>query len=240
MIIDKLKQLGLNSGEAELYAYLIENGDSPVSEIASEISIGRTNIYEYARSLKDRGLITDYEKQRKIYYHAESPINLKKEVEKTVQEAQSLNSIFMELLPKLEELYLAHTDLLQVKYFMGDEGHRKVNNRIYMEGIDDRLMILINNLDKYEPPEPRYRSYIQNRQLITYLYSNQKELVIEFNKRDEKEQRITLDSPFKIREDMIIYENVIYVGSMLKSDFKMAMIENANLAEMLRILLLPK
>jgi sugar-specific transcriptional regulator TrmB len=239
MQTELLKQFGLTGGEADLYSFLLENGDSPVSEIASQTTIGRTNIYEYAKCLKEKGLLTDFERKRKIYYHAESPLGLEKVVLESIAKSQGLRSTYNDLIPRLQEMYLRNSNLTQVKYHLGDEGYRYLCNRIYLEGADNELILMLKDINEYEPPEPRYRSFIQNRQLITYLYTCQKDNVSEFQKRDEREMRHTIYIPNKIREDMIIYEDLCIIGSFSKSNFKMAIIENMALAHLLRSLLLP-
>lgn len=238
MNIERLKQFNLTAGEAELYLFLLENGDSPVSEIAAETNIGRTNIYDYAKSLIEKGLVTDYERSRKIFFKAESPVQLEKQVESRVREAQKLHAEYQELLPILKQMYVRNSDLMQVKYLLGDEGFSKMSNKIYMEGSADKVIFLLKDINLYEPPEPKYRSFIQNRQLYTYIFTNQKQAIAEFKARDAKNLRETryLDIPMK--EDVVLYESTMFVGKFSSRDFKMAMIENCGLANLLTQLLL--
>lgn len=233
----QLVQFGLTGIEADLYLYLLENGDSPVNEIASETTIGRTNIYEYAKSLKEKGLVTDYERSKKIFYHAESPSVLNKKVEKIHDDAEALENTYKSIFPKLEDYYIKNSHFTPVKRYIGDEGFRKVMNMIYLEGADNDLCIILSNLDLYEPPEPRYRSSIQNRRLISHIFANKKQITEDFLKRDERELRKTHILEFEIKEDIIIFENLCFIGDFNKNNFKMTCIENPSLAMLLKCLL---
>jgi sugar-specific transcriptional regulator TrmB len=237
MSIERLKQFNLTAGEAELYLFLLENGDSPVSEIAAQTNIGRTNIYDYAKSLIEKGLASDYERSKKIYYKAESPAQLEKQVETKVREAQNLHAQYQELLPMLQELYVRNSDLMQVKYLLGDEGYKKMCGRIYMEGSSDKLIMLLKDLNLYEPPDPKYRSFIQNRQLYTYIFSNQKQIVAEFNSRDTRNLRETRYLDISMKEDVVVHESTLFIGKFSSRDFKMAVVENCGLAQLLTHLL---
>lgn len=234
MYKEKLKQFGLNASESELYLYLLENGDSSVNSISTETTIGRTNVYDYAKSLKDKGLIDDYEKQGKIFYRALSPLELERVINSKKDELSKLNNTYESIISKLKDMYYRNTELSRFEYFIGDEGYRNVCNRIFLEGNDDKLIYFIKDINLYEPLEPRYRSAVYNRRLITYLLTNIDELPSEFTKRDGKEYRITKKVNLDIKEDILIYENLCFIGNFEKKNFKMTCIENASLSIILK------
>jgi HTH-type transcriptional regulator, sugar sensing transcriptional regulator len=77
-MLDKdLVKFGLNKGESKVYASLLKSGDASASEIAKKTGLGRTNIYDYANSLIRIGLVSEYEKNNKIFYRAENPDQIK-------------------------------------------------------------------------------------------------------------------------------------------------------------------
>ncbi len=234
MFIKELKNLGLNSGEAKVYSFLLTKGDSPVSEIVKATSLGRTNIYEYAESLKKLALLSSYEKQKKIVYHAESPQELKELIQNKVMAAQQLERSLADLLPKLEVEYLRNSGMPFLKYFFGDSGFREINNMLYQQGSERELFILLSDLDTYEPPEPRYRSIMQARQLFIYLMANKGKSFLEMQKRDARENRKTVLVELEFGQDLAITENKIIFGNFNRRSFSVSVLSSYALAELFK------
>lgn len=234
MFVRELKKLGLNSGEASIYSFLLENGDAAPAEIAKTIGLGRTNIYEYAKSLLGKGLLSEYEKKKKIMYHAESPREIGLDLQKKLTEVRELNIFYQQLLPQMEDLYRKNYDMPTIRYYFGDDGYRTIFNLIYLEGSEHEVFHMVKSLDNYEPPEPRYRNTIQSRQLFTLLLANTGDNLKEFNKRDEREQRRTVLIKTPISQDMMVYEETIVLGNFNKKNFNVAVIKSYAFAELIK------
>jgi len=236
MFVRELKKLGLNSGEASIYSFLLENGDAAPAEIARTTGLGRTNIYEYAKCLEGMGLLSEYEKKKKIIYHAESPRELGQELQKKLTEVRELNVFYQQLLPQMEELYRKNYDMPTIRYYFGDEGYRTISNMVYLEGSEHEVFHLVKSLDNYEPPEPRYRNTIQTRQLFTLLFANSGANLQEFQRRDEREQRKTVLIKAPISQDLMVYEESVIIGSFNRKNFNVAVIKSFAFAEFIKSL----
>jgi len=226
---DDLIKLGLVPAEAKIYSALLLFGDSTASSIAKKTGLGRTNIYEYAKALIKKGLLTEYEKNGKIFFKAENPTNLQSLVEGRIREANELNLTFSQILPKLDELYKSVTDMPTVKHVIGNKGYKEVFDKLYLTSSDLQIFLLIPDLDFYEPPEPQYHNQIYKNQIYTYLLTNSGSSLIEFHKRDDKENRKTLIIPagkMKIHFDTLIFDDYFVFGSLNKKNFKATLIKN--------------
>jgi sugar-specific transcriptional regulator TrmB len=68
--IEKLQLFGLTRIEAEIYGYLLNHGPAGATSISKEVKVGRTNVYDYTKSLEIMGLIKQMEKQNKLFFQA--------------------------------------------------------------------------------------------------------------------------------------------------------------------------
>lgn len=69
----ELQNLGLSEKEAKVYTTSLELGPDTVQNIAKESGINRATTYVQIGTLKEKGLISEFEKGKKTYFVAESP-----------------------------------------------------------------------------------------------------------------------------------------------------------------------
>ena len=235
--IEKLQLFGLSQKEAQLYKYLLEQGSSSATAIGSAIKMGRTNVYEYAKSLENKGLVNVIEKQKKIFFQAQSPVKLKDLGEKIVQETKTIEGLIYDYLPKLESDFQKQQNLPQISYLNGSKGNIELFDQIYLKGSHREIFLMIKDLDNYEPCEPKYLFAIEQKQLFTNIFVNSGSDIEQFKKHDEKEHRITFKTTMPIKQDMIIFEDRIVIGNISKEQFNVIVIRNYEFAEMFKYLL---
>ncbi len=238
MFRKELIQLGLSVGEAKVYACLLQQGDMSATEIAKETGLGRTNIYEYATSLKEKRLVGDYERKRKIYFRAENPQELDSLLQKQTAVARQNELLFTQLLPRLTQAFQNNCGMPSIRNLIGDSGYEKFCDEIYLKGSNQEIVIFLKNLDNYEPPHPRYRSKIQARELHTYLFACKGSDHAEFLKRDQREARTTKIFNLCSDIDVVIAENKVFLGNLAAKDFAVSVIESSAFANFFRNLLL--
>lgn len=120
MLINDLEKLGLNDKEAKVYLALLELGEANIQEIAKKSSIKRTTVYDIVESLKNKGLLSLIQKNKKIIYLAEDPRKLegileekKETLKKALPELLSITNLldkkpgtrFYEGLDGIKEIY---------------------------------------------------------------------------------------------------------------------------------------
>jgi len=229
MYADELVKFGLLPAEAKIYSALLSFGDNTASAIAKKTGLGRTNIYEYAKSLIKKGLAGEYEKNGKIFYKAEDPGRLQGLVDSQIRGANSLSLTLSQILPRLDELYKTNSDMPIVKHILGIKGYKEIFDRLFFSTSETHCYLLIPDLDFYEPPEPQYHNMIYKNQIYTYLLVNRGSSLTEFNKRDAKENRSTLLIPagkMKIYFDTLIFDDYFVFGNLAKKNFKATVIKN--------------
>jgi len=95
MIINELKNAGLNEPEAKVYLAVLELGETNISRIAKKSGIKRTTTYLVIDALKEKGLVSSYKKRKKTVFIAENP---KKIEEKLEERKNAIGKIMPELL----------------------------------------------------------------------------------------------------------------------------------------------
>lgn len=240
MFAKELEKYGLSKGEANVYSALLQFGDASASELAKSTSLGRTNIYEYANSLIKKGLVSEFEKNNKIFYRADDPDQLKDVVNKQVREAKELALSLTEVLPRLEEMFNANSSKPAIKFFSGKNGFRDFFDKMYLNSDVEDYYLIVKDIDNYSPPQPKHRNALMRRQAFTHLFTNKGEMLKEFQNRDQRELRKTIElspSQLNIGTDIILYSDQIAFGNISDDNFNVTVIKSEDLAELLRALL---
>jgi len=229
MLTNHLLKLGFSHGEAKVYIALLNNGDATATELAVKTGLGRTNIYNYAKSLQEKGLINDYERNSKVFFQAGDPRELYNLLETQKKELNNLSIEHLNLLPRFNKLYHQQNNVPLVRLYLGKKDWKKVMKTIYLEQESKEIFILIPDLDNYSPPAPIYQSSIYTNKIFTYLLTNSASDIESFQKRDEKKNRKTLlidKTIFTIEKDTIIFRNVYFTGNFNMNDLQVYSVED--------------
>ena len=119
MIIEDLVKIGLDKKEAQLYLCLLELGETNIARISKKSGISRTTCYDIIESLKEKGLISIIVKKAKIFYFAEDPRKLERQLD---EKKHILKSILPQLLSVANLIDKKPT----IRYFEGIEGIKDV------------------------------------------------------------------------------------------------------------------
>lgn len=241
MLLNHLVKLGFNQGEAKIYLALLNNGDATASELANKTSLGRTNIYNYAKSLQERNLISDYERNGKIYFQANDPKELYALIESQKKELSHLTIEHLNLVPKFNKLYEESKKSPQVNFYLGRKEWKKVMKMIYLDHSSKNMVVMVPDLDEYQPPAPVYQSGLYSNNVFTYLLTNKGDKLEEFQKRDSKKNRKTIFIPksvLKISQTTILFDGSIYYGDFSNNNLEVFSVQDDYLSNMVLKLIL--
>ena len=139
-----LGKAGLSGGEIEVYISLLKTGSSPVSRIAHETGLHRTNVYDTLEKLSEKGLASYVIRENRKYFSASDPDKLldylkerETEIKSILPELKSFTS-----LPKSESI---------VELFKGTEGLKTVLGDILKEGKDYVVLEEVGYIEKVLP-----------------------------------------------------------------------------------------
>lgn len=107
---------GLDKKSAAVYAALLDKGVLSISQLSRETHINRPALYELLPRLQAAGLISQVQKQRRVFYKAESPLRILERFKDDHKETE-------ELLADLAKEYDSHKhEKPVIKYFEGIRG----------------------------------------------------------------------------------------------------------------------
>lgn len=141
-----LQDAGLSPQETDVYLVLLRLGSVPVSRIAKETGLHRTNIYDTLEKLKEKGLVSSIDIKSVKYFKSVDPSRILEYLE---EKKESIQKIMPDLV-KLSDLPREQTN---VEVFKGKEGIKTVWNDIQNTGKD---VLWIGAEVKFEEILPDY------------------------------------------------------------------------------------
>jgi len=141
-----LENIGLSPREIDIYLALLRSGSVPVSRIAKDTGLHRTNIYDTLERLREKGLVSFIALKDVKYFKAADPSRILEYLEEKKESVQKI-------MPELTKLSSLPKDETNVDIFKGREGIKTVWNDIQKTGKD---MIWIGAEAKFEEIMPEY------------------------------------------------------------------------------------
>jgi len=107
-----------------VYVALLRLGPSSVRALAENAEMNRGSVYEMIKWLRDKGLVSFYEKDAKQYFVAEDPKKLEELVEQETEELQEVGRKLKDIVPELKSIYDNGGERPVARYFEKSEMHK--------------------------------------------------------------------------------------------------------------------
>ena len=125
MQIDQIKKqlhkIGLTEKESAVYSSLLELGGAYPSKIAERTKINRSTVYKILLDLSIKGLVSEIEKSKKLFYQIENPNKLTRYLKDKINLANDQLEVAQKVVPEIEGLFNMFADKPKVSYFEGQE-----------------------------------------------------------------------------------------------------------------------
>ncbi len=170
----ELITLGLSEKEATIYETALGMGPETAQNLAIRSGINRATTYVQIESLKQKGLMSEFEKGKKTYYMAESPERLDSLINNAQQQINFHHEELKRILPHLSNIF-SHVGIRpQVRFLEGIEAVRTLSNEFLK--IKNKTVHSIINLDNllktFPEHEKNYSSHrIQNKIIGHVIYT---------------------------------------------------------------------
>ncbi len=105
MVEQILQKIGLSDKEIKVYLASLKLGPSSVRRIAEAADINRGTTYDILRSLIDTGLASYYHKDKKQYFVAEDPEQLKETLNQKKQQLERMKAEVDSIIPQLRSMH---------------------------------------------------------------------------------------------------------------------------------------
>lgn len=119
-LIEKIERLGLSDKEARVYLSLLGSKGGYPSAIASATKLNRSTVYKILTGLAIKGLASEIEHGKKIFYQPETLQKLDRYVGYQIERAHDAKEMVGKLIPELETLF-ADTENPKVSFYQGKE-----------------------------------------------------------------------------------------------------------------------
>jgi sugar-specific transcriptional regulator TrmB len=116
-----LSEFGLSTKESDVYLSMLEIGPSSVQDIAKKAGVNRSTTYVMIEALKRHGLISTFEKGKKVMFAAETPHRLIGVIDEEMGKVEAKKQRLASALPRLLAIFNAIEDKPKVRFFEGDE-----------------------------------------------------------------------------------------------------------------------
>ncbi len=116
-----LSEAGLSKRESEIYIALLRKGQCPVSTIAKETGLHRSNIYDMLDQLQEKGLASVSLRNNIKQYAAAKPKRILDYLEEKSEKIR-------QTLPELEKIENSQKEETSVNIFKGKEGVKTITN----------------------------------------------------------------------------------------------------------------
>ncbi len=188
MILNDLQKLGLSGKEAKVYLAVLELGEGNIQQISKKSGVKRTTVYDIIDSLKEKKLLLELAKNKKVVFSAEDPRKIEGQLD---ERKETLKKILPEL--------LSITNLLDkkptIRFYEGDEGIKEV----YKDTLnypDQELLAWVSQeaitgfdvdwLEKYYVPKRR-----EKKIWVRVIAPGTEEITNQYKSVDEKSLRKT-------------------------------------------------
>src|SRR3989338_1946616 len=133
----ELMEYGLSEKEAQIYIACLKTGPSTANRISSATDLRRATTYDILESLKAKGLMGSFIRDKKNYFQATEPITLLKRMQEKEQRIKGI-------IPLLERMKGIATEKPHVELFEGVRGVTMLFEELYKE----KALVLYGSAEK--------------------------------------------------------------------------------------------
>lgn len=227
-----LKKFNLKSIEIDVYLAVLKLGSASATQIAKIANIKRTYIYDIAKALEQKGLLTITFHKKKKQFVAQPPEKIK--------ELQQENlKLLDQILPEIKLMQRTIDIKPVISYYEGTEGIKSIYSDTIKEGKEILAFVAVpeglqSKLGNYLINYVKQRS---EKKIMAKAIAPDSPIAREFQKRDQQELRQTKlisenDYPFSI--EINIYGYKVAFISYKENELVGVIIESMEIAKTMK------
>lgn len=211
--------LWFNEKEVQIYMYLTSHGAQAASVIAKKMDIKRASIYPVLKSMVDKGLVVDYEKNNVTYFKGIEPEDIALLCEKKERELKNLKKHSEKIQNDLEKLrewqVQEQFDLAgKITYYEGIEAVGNLIEETLHEPSKEQLCFGLNEYHTKIHSDDWGEYTLERVEKGIFVRSIQPDIeaAVEYAQRDKKELRETKLIP---HQDFPAHCEINIMGDMI-------------------------
>lgn len=232
-ILEITRNLGLSSNEANVYINLLKLGANPVSTVAKNAGVNRSNCYGVLEKLFGGGYVQKVRQNGLIYYRA-TPINtlINKLKDQRSELDEKINK-FSNAVQMFEQVFQESKRRANVVFYEGVDGVKNIMEDTL--NMKSKLMRAYASMSELEALLPNYFLNYYRRRVFRQIHVKAiypaDELSFRNKLHDEDELRKTrlIPKEFDFHLDVLIYDHKIAITSLTEKFG--VLIENVEMAK---------
>lgn len=150
-LIQALDSFGFSEPEMTVYVTLLKFGAQPASIVAKQSGLKRGHTYNILSTLKDRGVVQEFEKGNVMHFSACAPSTLISLLERREEELDRKKKSLLQVIPELERIRNPYAQQPKVRFFHGVEGIKAIYEDTLQVG--DKKLFSLGDFDHFFPKE---------------------------------------------------------------------------------------
>jgi len=166
-LIKHLEQIGLSDKSALVYAVLLERGGAYPSAIAETTKLNRSTVYKILLDLSVKGLITEIERAKKLYYQIERPEKLLHFAKNKIKIAEEQFDNAERLMPRLTDIFSSYDQRPKIRFYEGANAVSNICDDMISEPNRYEMLAFSNaKLFKNYLPKEELREFIRGKERL--------------------------------------------------------------------------
>ncbi|OGY84764.1 MAG: hypothetical protein A3F54_03170 [Candidatus Kerfeldbacteria bacterium RIFCSPHIGHO2_12_FULL_48_17] len=224
----KLKTLGLSDNEADVYIFLLHEGQASAKEIFRSLSLTRATIYNILDDLTDFGLLSSVQQSNKKIYICESPTNLQNFIHKRFEQLKIQERLLADSMSQfMAEFQKSRTDWPQVTFFEGMEGLIACQDELIRSRPKKAYEIVNMDLNPFKV-DLREAEHTKHKIQFESIYTSEKGETLDPKSKDSYFLPRSVFSNFNI--EIVIYRNRVLI-STVEHKIRTIVIDNEEIAD---------
>ena len=230
-----LEEIGFSKKKAKIYLAVLSLGDASAIDIAKEVGIKRTTVYNILPELVLEGFVKKTIKNKKSVFFVENPDLLKTQLEEKLR-------LINKALPEIRSLQNVLPFKPKIIFYEGFGGAKELYKDTLDSLSDGDTLLSFTGITNYQNLMPKdiSKEYIENRlkkKIRIRVIATKSDIMEQWQRDAAKELReikIVENDKFKFDGDIEIYGNKVAMISY-KENFMGVVIESKEISQMQRM-----
>lgn len=237
-----LMDAGLSEKESKVYRILLEKGTLKAGEIIKLSGLKKGIAYNILYKLAKEGLITQFDKEKKLTFQVTDPEKLHAYVDRKKQAINNVVHRIEEMLPQMKSQYKLAVGKPTIQYFEGVEGIKAVFEDIYAKKEKTNIVWGCGDLDRADIAIPDHvvkylvPKRIRNKLLaMSFFTDGSVGRLLHENDVKQVRKSILIDpKEYPLPAEIDVYDDKIALLSFKKGEFIGMIIQNQEFATTLK------
>ena len=235
MYKDNLTSIGLTDNEANVYEWLLHNGEMSAGDIIDGIGLKRGNTYNVLEALVQKQIIIQTEKNKIAHFKIDNPNALLEYIDRNKEALEHKRATIESIIPALISKFNLSTNKPVVSYYEGENGIEYVINDTLTSNTELLQYMDLDEIHKHiKSISKNYLEKRVSRSISKKIITLDSEYARNYYKdaKDLTETKFIERGQYRFDVSMHIYDNKVSYFSFANGKLIGVIIEDSKIYEM--------